>query len=476
MALVAGIDCSTQSTKVVVCDPDTGEVVREGRAPHPDLTEVDPKVWWEAWADASDGLLEGVCAIAVGGQQHGMVLTDGAGAPIRDALLWNDNRSAQQALDLISELGGAEAWAEATGSVPVASFTVTKLRWVAENEPDVAARAEAVLLPHDWLTHRLRGRTEPDSVAAAATTDRGDASGTGYWSPATGEYLPDLLRLALGREVVTPRVAGPRDPVGETPDGALLAPGTGDNMAAALGLGLGTGDVVVSLGTSGTVFAVSDRPTKDATGTIAGFADATGRYLPLACTLNAARVLSAATSMAGATLEDLDELALSVADSGGLVLLPFLDGERTPPLPDASGMVHGLTRQNASPAHLARAAVEGMLCGLADAVDVLGSTGVTPERIVLIGGAARSRAVQRVAAELFDLPVWVPEPGEYVALGAARQAAWVRSGAGQPPAWTLHGAGLEPVAAGTATAQEVRARYRAVLDAAGPLLRPLGGG
>ncbi|MGH3387181.1 MAG: FGGY family carbohydrate kinase, partial [Nocardioidaceae bacterium] len=240
--LVAGVDCSTQSTKVVVCDAETGAVLREGRAAHPDLTEVDPEVWWQAWQQASAGLLDDVAAIAVGGQQHGMVLTDEAGTPVRDALLWNDNRSAPQAGDLLDELGGPEAWAEATGLVPVASFTVTKLRWVAQHEPEAAARAEGVVLPHDWLTHRLRAGT-----SAAPTTDRGDVSGTGYWSPFDETYRTDLLRLAFGRELAVPRVAEPHEVVGETSTGAVLAPGTGDNMAAALGLDLQPGDVAVSL-------------------------------------------------------------------------------------------------------------------------------------------------------------------------------------------------------------------------------------
>jgi xylulokinase len=246
-----------------------------------------------------------------------------------------------------------------------------------------------VLLPHDWLTHQLRGG------AGEPTTDRGDASGTGYWSAAEGAYRPEILRAAFGRDIAVPRVAGPREAVGETPGGILLAPGTGDNMGAALGLDLEPGDVVVSLGTSGTVFAVSDRPTADPSGIVAGFADATGRFLPLVCTLNAARVIGAALTMAGAGLDDLDRLALSVDDTEGLVLLPFLDGERTPALPDATGLLHGLTRHNATPAHLVRASVEGMLCGLADAVSPLEASGVTPRRIVLIGGAARSDAVRR---------------------------------------------------------------------------------
>lgn len=463
--LVAGVDCSTQATKVVVCDAGSGEVVREGRAPHPDATEVDPRQWWSAWQQAADGLLEGVAAIAVGGQQHGMVLVDDAGSPVRDALLWNDNRSASSAEDLVRELGGPGEWARAVGSVPLAAFTVAKLRWVAEHEPSVAQRATGVLLPHDWVTDRLlRDRAEP-------TTDRGDASGTAYWSPATGSYRPDLLRLAFGRDLRTPRVAEPHEPVGQTFDGVVVGPGTGDNMAAALGLGLREGDVAVSLGTSGTVFAVTDRPTADESGLVAGFADATGRFLPLVCTLNAARVLSAAASMAGVELAELDELALSVDGSDGLVLLPYLDGERTPPLPEATGLVYGLTRRNATPAHLARAAVEGMLCGLADAVDALRRQGVRPRRLVLIGGAARSRAVQAVASALFDLDdVEVPEPGEYVALGAARQAAWTLAGSAEPPDWPVSATPAVRHSAAS-DAAGVRQRYAEVLEQALPLLR-----
>ena len=464
MTLVAGVDCSTQATKVVVCDAETGEVVRSGRAGHPDRTEVDPRVWWTAWEEASDGLLDDVEAIAVGGQQHGMVLVDEAGEPVRDALLWNDNRSAPQAEQLIEELGGPEAWASAVGSVPVASFTVTKLRWVAEHEPDLARRAVGVVLPHDWLTHRLRGRP------AEFVTDRGDASGTGYWSPASGDYRDDIARLAFGRDLDVPRVAGPSEAVESTANGAVVGPGTGDNMAAALGLGLGPGDLAVSLGTSGTVFAVATHPTADASGIVAGFADATGAYLPLVCTLNAARVLEAAAAMSGVGLAELDDLAGSVDGADGLVLLPYLDGERTPPLPDATGLLHGLTRHNATPAHLARAAVEGMLCGLADAVAALREQGVRPGRIVLIGGAARSQSVRRIAAELFGLEVLVPEPAEYVALGAARQAAWALAGSDQPPDWPIRADRLEPEPERVAAGERVLARYRETLAAAGPLL------
>ncbi|MFI5959700.1 xylulokinase [Cryptosporangium sp. NPDC051539] len=432
MALVAGVDCSTQSTKVLICDSETGAVVRQGRAPHPDATEVDPAIWWSALREASDGLLDGVEAIAVGGQQHGMVTLDSDGQVVRPALLWNDTRSADAATDLLGELGGAQAWVDAVGLVPVASFTITKLRWLAENEPDEAKRVERVLLPHDWLTWKLSGGSiDP-------TTDRGDASGTGYWSAATGEYRPDLLRRAFGRDLAVPAVAGPKAVVGHTPEGIALAAGTGDNMAAALGLGAGPGDVVVSLGTSGTVFAVAEGPTADPSGYVAGFADATGRFLPLVCTLNAARVLTAAADLLGADLDRLSDLALaSTPGAAGLTLLPYLDGERTPDLPDETGRLNGLTRANARPENLARAAVEGMLLGLADGLDAVRQHGVAVRRALLIGGAAMSPAVRAVASGILGVPVEVPAPGEYVALGAARQAAWALSGAAEPPQWSV---------------------------------------
>ncbi len=229
--------------------------------------------------------------------------------------------------------------------------------------------------------------------------------------------------------------------------------------------------MVVSLGTSGTVFAVAEQPAADPSGIVAGFADATGRFLPLVCTLNAARVIGASLRMVGAELADLDRLALSVPDTEGLVLLPFLDGERTPALPDATGLLHGLTRANATPAHLVRASVEGMLCGLADAVAPLAASGVTPRRIVLIGGAARSSAVQQIAAGLFALPVLVPEPAEYVALGAARQAAWTLSQDADPVRWSREASLVQPDDSTADYYARVRSSYTAVLEGAQPLLR-----
>jgi xylulokinase len=313
---------------------------------------------------------------------------------------------------------------------------VTKLRWLAEHEPDNATRTTAVCLPHDYLTWHLAGRPGLDELV----TDRGDASGTGYWSARTGEYRRDLLERGLGKDAVVPRVLGPAGEAGRTPAGALLGPGTGDNAAAALGLGAGPGDVVVSIGTSGVVTAVAEVPAADPSGAVAGFADATGRFLPLVATLNAARVLTAATRLLGVDFAELSRLALSVpAGAGGLVVVPYLEGERTPNRPDATGAVHGLQLDTATPAHLARAAVEGLLCGLADGLDALVAQGASVGRVLLIGGGTASEAVRRIAPQVLGVPVDVPEPSEYVADGAARQAAWVLSGGAEPPAWQAAG-------------------------------------
>lgn len=460
-ALVAGVDSSTQSCTVVVRDAESGALVRSGRAPHPPGTEVDPQAWWDALSAAlkEAGGLDDVAAIAVAGQQHGMVCLDASGEVVRPALLWNDTRSAAAAADLVVELG-EQAWADATGSVPVASFTATKLRWLATHEPAAAARTAAVCLPHDWLTWKLRGTGVLDDLV----TDRGDASGTGYFG-VTGEYRRDLLARALGRDdIVLPRVLGPGEAAGTTPGGVLLGPGTGDNAGAALGLGAEAGDVVVSLGTSGVVSAVSSSPTADPTGTIAGFASATGEFLPLVCTLNAARVLDAACALLGVDHARLAALALDApAGAGGLVVVPYLEGERTPNRPDATGSLLGLTLATANPTHLARAAVEGLLCGMADAIDALLAADVPVLRVFLVGGAARSDAVARISPAVFARPVLRPTPGDYVADGAARQAAWVRAGGSTPPVWT-GGSAAQVETFEAEPTPAVRERYTAARD------------
>jgi xylulokinase len=431
--LVAGVDSSTQSTKVVLCQAEDGTIVATASAPHPDGTECDPEYWWRALSQAGDGLLSQAAAVGVAAQQHGMVALDEAGQVIRPAILWNDMRAAPQTRELIDELGGPAEWARRTGSVPAVSFTVTKLRWMAEREPENARRLHRVVLPHDWLTWRLAAGSTADGIPV---TDRGDASGTGYFSPADGQWLPDIAERALGRPVATPRLAAPAEVVGRTPDGAVLAPGTGDNMGAALGLGIAGGDVVVSIGTSGTAYAMTPEPAADVTGAVAGFADATGQFLPLVATVNAARVLTVTARLLGTDAAGLSTLALAAEPgAGGLTLLPYLDGERSPNRPDATGVLNGITSTNLTPENLARAAVEAVLCSLADGIGNLADCGITPERVVLIGGAAQSPAVRAIAPAIFGVPVTVPEPAEYVALGAARQAAWAVSGAAAPPDW-----------------------------------------
>jgi xylulokinase len=458
---VAGVDSSTQATKVLVVDPEDGRVVREARRPHPDGTEVDPRAWWDALAGALGEVgTSDVAAIGVAGQQHGMVLLDEHGEPVRDALLWNDTRSAPDATALIEELGGAAAWAEAVGTVPVASITATKLRWTSRAEPDVAARARRILLPHDWLTWRLRGSP------ADATTDRGDASGTGYWSTVTGEYRPDLLEMAFGRALEVPPVAEPGEVVGHTPDGLAVSAGTGDNAGAALAIGPAEGEVVISIGTSGAVFTGHDRPSTDASGLVAGFADARGGYLPLLATLNAARVLGVGATLLGVEPDEFDALARAASPGAdGLVLLPYLDGERTPDRPDAQGRYVGLTTANGTRENLARATVEGMLCGLADCVDALIDQGVPARRALLIGGGSRSGAVADLAPEVLGLPVEVLSPQEYVALGAARQAAWALHG--EEPGWTVARETSRDVT-DASISEQVRARYADVRDGRAP--------
>ena len=434
--LIAGVDSSTQSVKVVIRDAHTGQLVREGRASHPDGTEVDPAHWLTglhaAFNDA--GGLDDVEAISIAGQQHGMVALDSDGEVIRPALLWNDTRSAKEAEDLNREVGGDHVIARKVGSKLVASFTASKVRWMADHEPDNASRVASIALPHDWLSWQLQGGKDLTKLF----TDRSDASGTGYFDPSTSHYRDEIVRLALRHDqnFTLPKIIEPSQFGGTTLAGIPIAAGAGDNAGAALGIQAQPGDVIVSLGTSGTAFAVSETPTHDPSGEVAGFADATGRYLPLVCTLNAARILDAACRILGKTHDEVAHLALAAKPgANGLTLLPYFEGERTPNRPKATGVFAGMNLNNSNPEDIARAMVEGMLAGLADAVDSLGALGVGINRILLIGGAAKNPAVPVIASALFGREVLVPPAGEYVANGAAKQAAWALLG--QMPTWDL---------------------------------------
>lgn len=439
MALVIGIDSSTQSTKAELRDADSGELIASGKASHPQtqppVSEQDPNAWWTALVDAvtqlGDRRKEAV-ALSVAGQQHGLVLLDDVGNALRPAKLWNDTTSAPHA-DRLVEVQGASWWAEQTGSVPVAAFTVTKLAYVAEHEPALISRIAKVMLPHDYLTWRLSGRH---------ITDRGDASGTGWFDPERGEYVPYAISAAVGNGMAgedfdwaerLPTVLGPTDAAGTiTGDAAealglgattVVGPGTGDNMGAALGLGLDAGDVVMSLGTSGTIYAKSTKRTTDPSGAVAGFADATGAFLPLVCTLNATKVTDTVASWLGTDAAGLSELALEAGDGPiSPVLVPYFDGERTPNRPESRGIMVGLTNKT-SRVDIARAAHDGVICGLLEGLDALSRTGgSTDGRLFLVGGGARSGAYRQRLADIAERSVHIPQSDETVATGAAIQA------------------------------------------------------
>lgn len=386
--VVIGVDSSTQSTKALAVDLETGAVLGEGRAAHRVSAgagrESDPEQWWRALGEAmmGTGWADRAAACSIAGQQHGLVTLDAAGRPVRPALLWNDVRSAPQAAELAAAFSAAEL-ARRTGSVPTAAFTAAKWAWLHTNERAAADRVAAVRLPHDFLTERLTGE---------AVTDRGDASGTGWWGP--DGYDTDVLgRIGLDPGLL-PQVLAPGARAGVVRagmplrEGALVATGTGDNMAAALGLGLTPGRPVLSLGTSGTVYTVGRTRPADPSGTVAGFADALGGWLPLACTLNCTLAVDRFATLVGRDREDVES-------GGTVVVLPYLDGERTPDFPGASGLVHGL-RHDTTPGRLLQAAYDGAAHALLAALDdVLRAGGESPapdEPLLLIGGGARGRA------------------------------------------------------------------------------------
>ncbi|NEB17673.1 xylulokinase [Streptomyces coelicoflavus] len=467
--LVVGVDTSTQSTKALVVDAATGRVVASGQAPHTvssgTARESDPRQWWDALSEAlaqcGDAARE-AAAVSIGGQQHGLVTLDEQGEPVRPALLWNDVRSAPQARRLIDELGGPKAWAERTGSVPSASFTVTKWAWLAEHEPDAARAVRAVRLPHDYLTERLTGE---------GTTDRGDVSGTGWWASGTEAYDEGILARVGLDPALLPRVVRPGEVAGTVRDGhglpfskgTLVAAGTGDNAAAALGLGLRPGVPVMSLGTSGTVYAVSEHRPADPTGTVAGFADARGDWLPLACTLNCTLAVDRV-----AALLNLDREAVEPGTS--TTLLPFLDGERTPNLPHSSGLLYGL-RHDTTAGQLLQAAYDGAVHSLLGALDLVLDADADPSApLLLIGGGARGAAWQQTVRRLSGRPVQIPEARELVALGAAAQAAGLLTGEDAAAVARRWNTAAGPVLEAAERDEATLNRITGVLSDAAPLL------
>jgi xylulokinase len=444
MPLVLGVDSSTQSCTVELRDAHDGSLVATASSPHPPTTppvsEQDPEAWWSALrlalAEAlgrSPAAASNVVAVSVDGQGHGLVGLDENGRVIRAAKLWNDTTSAPQAEALVSRLGPAQ-WARRTGSVPVSAFTITKVAWLAQHEPHHFALLHSMMAPHDWLTRRLCG---------SAVTDRSEASGSGYFSPRTDAWDTGLLDLIDDKPDWAsrlPRVCGPNEQAGTLlPEvaaqlgltaGIAVAPGAGDVHTAALGLGVEEGDLVYGLATSGVVFAISGAPVEDPTGAVDGVADATGRFLPVVCTLNAAKVTDTFARLLGVDHAELARLALSAPRRPDRpVLAAYLDGERTPNLPHSRGLLAGLSSATTRE-ELALAAFEGVVLGLAEGQRRLESLGVaTAGRLLVTGGAARSPAYRRLIADITGRTVRLADLGNASARGACVQAAAIWQGA-----------------------------------------------
>ncbi|TKA08900.1 xylulokinase [Actinacidiphila oryziradicis] len=441
MPVVAGVDSSTQSCKVEIRDLHDGSLLGSGSAPHPPAfpprSEQDPAAWWTALKaalvtarnDAGVSRTD-IIALAVDGQCHGLVALDAADQVVRPAKLWNDTTSAPQ-LERLKRLIGAPEWIRAVGSLPTAAFTLSKIAWLAENEPAHYRRLRHVLLPHDWLTWKLSGRH---------VTDRSEASGTGYYSAAESRYLPeflvhvdaerdwaDALPEVVDASTAVGTVSGTASTELDLSPGTLVGPGGGDQHAAALGLGIVPGDVVYTFGTSGVVFTTSDTPVFDLTGMVDGVADMTDGYLPLVSTLNAARVTDTFARILGVDHDGLAKLALDAAGGSGLVLAAFLDGERKPNRPGAQGILSGLTSAT-DREDIARAAFEGVILGLVSGERQLNAAGVrTGGRLIATGGGARSAAYTQLLADLTGREVLVADAPEASARGACVQAAAIAS-------------------------------------------------
>ncbi|GIG26096.1 xylulokinase [Cellulomonas denverensis] len=445
MGVVAGVDSSTQSCTVELRDADDGRLLGSGRAPHPatapPVSEQDPADWWAALRLALAAALgqagltaDRIDAVGIAAQCHGPVLLDDRDRVLRPVKLWNDTTSSPQAAAMVAELG-MPGWADAVGSVPTAAFTITKLAWVAEHEPELLDRTRRVLLPHDWLSHRLTGR---------AVTDRSEASGTGYYAAHEGRYLTGLLdrwvRSGPDWAAMLPEVAGPSEAAGPADTAAaaelglrpdvVVGAGAGDQHAGALGIGLGPGQVLYSLGTSGVVMTTSSVPVHDGTGWVDGVADAAGGWLPLMCSLNSTKVTDTVARLLGVGLDELAALALAAERRPDrMVLAAYLDGERTPDRPDARGLLGGL-RTDATREELALAAHEGVVLGLLRGHQAIVAAGAAADgEVVVAGGGGRSPAYRQVLADALGRPVHTRDAAEATARGAAVQAAAVLAGA-----------------------------------------------
>jgi len=440
MSLFLGIDSGTQSVKAVVLDLDRGRVVAEGRAPHrliPGLPVGHLEQHPEDWVRAMDRAIRAALAavergrirgIGVSGQQHGFVPLDARGSVIRPAKLWCDTSTTEECELLTRRLGGARSALRATGNRFLPGFTAPKILWLRRHEPANFRRLRHVLLPHDYLNFHLTGRY---------TMEAGDASGTALFDVRRRRWS-DLALAAIDRDLCEwlPLLIEAHQPAGSlrpelarryglSPE-VLVSAGGGDNMMGAIGTGnVVPGVVSASFGTSGTIYAHADVPVVDPAGEIAGFCSSTGGWLPLLCTMNVTSVTEGVRALLGLDRSTFERVvAAAPAGAGGLLLLPYLAGERTPNVPLGSGVLLGLNRANLDRGRFARAAIEGVTLGMNYGLRRLGELGVRPREIRVTGGGARSAVWRQMMADIFGVPVVGMREDEGAALGAALQAAW----------------------------------------------------
>ncbi|OZG69986.1 xylulokinase [Hahella sp. CCB-MM4] len=441
-----GIDCGTQGTKAVILDPEKALIIGEGYASHQMISgsngcrEQEPSWWVEALIESYRKALDQagvsgkqITAIGVSGQQHGLVILDSAGEVIRPAKLWCDTETSQQNSELLTLMGGEQGALAQLGLVLATGYTLSKLLWLKQVEPESFNRIEHILLPHDYLNYWLTGEM---------ASEFGDASGTGYFDIRRREWNLDVLTLvddsgrlpkslpplleahqSIGR--IRPEVAK----LLGLEESVIVASGGGDNMMGAIGTGnIQNGVVTMSLGTSGAVYACSEQPLQSLHPLVASFCSSSNGWLPLICTMNLTGAANSVRHLFGLELDEFnDRAARSPIGAEGITLLPFFNGERVPALPDASGSLLGMNSQNLNPSNLCRAVLEGTTFGLRYGLDLLRESGIKTREIRLIGGGAKSPFWRQMVADIMDTRVVCPTLGEAGALGGAIQAAWCES-------------------------------------------------
>jgi len=435
-----GIDCGTQSTKTIALDAGSGRIVASAAQSYevlpglpPGHLEQTPSTWTQAVDTTIRQVVEKlgarrseICGIGISGQQHGFVSLDKEGNVIRAAKLWCDTSTAEECDLIRNHFGGAKAVIEKVGMDMLPGFTAPKILWLKRHEPKNFAKLATVLLPHDHLNFYLTGKL---------SMEYGDASGTALMDVRTRTWARDVLDFidpALAEKM--PALGSSRKPAGtllpelakrwNLPAGVVISAGGGDNMMGAIGTGnVAPGRVTASLGTSGTIYAYSEKPVIDPGGEIAGFCDSTDAWLPLVCTMNVTVATEAARNLFGWSHAQLEEAIRGVPPGAdGLLFLPYLQGERTPNLPRGTGVFHGLTTRTMTPAHMARATMEGVTLGLLYGLHRMRTLGITPTEIRLTGGGSKSAIWRQICADVFGCRVVTLAESEGAALGSAIQA------------------------------------------------------